>query len=37
VLVYIPGIAYDLEPLHRFESEVMPKVARANTVHSTAG
>lgn len=36
VIVYIPGIAYDLEPLHRFETEVIPKVARANTVKSTA-
>jgi alkanesulfonate monooxygenase SsuD/methylene tetrahydromethanopterin reductase-like flavin-dependent oxidoreductase (luciferase family) len=36
VLVYIPGIAYDLEPLHRFESEVMPKVAQSKIVHSRA-
>jgi len=36
VLVYIPGIAYDLAPLHRFESEVISKVAQANTVHSKA-
>lgn len=34
VLVYIPGIAYDLEPLHRFETEVMPKVAESKIVHS---
>ena len=37
VIVYLPGIAYDLEPLHRFETEVIPKVARATTVHSSAG
>ncbi|HEY9287313.1 MAG TPA: LLM class F420-dependent oxidoreductase [Candidatus Dormibacteraeota bacterium] len=34
LLVYIPGIAYDLEPLHRFEREVMPRVAGATPVDS---
>jgi F420-dependent oxidoreductase-like protein len=34
-ITYIPGIAYDLEPLHRFESEVIPQLARATPVHST--
>jgi len=34
VLVYIPGIAYDLEPLYRFESEVIPKVAESKVVNS---
>jgi hypothetical protein len=36
VIVYIPGIAYDLEPLHRFESEVIPQVAGATAVHSVS-
>lgn len=37
VIVYIPGIAYDLEPLHRFESEVIPMLAQSKAVHSKAG
>ena len=36
VIVYIPGIAYDLEPLHRFESEVIPMLAQSKAVHSKA-
>jgi alkanesulfonate monooxygenase SsuD/methylene tetrahydromethanopterin reductase-like flavin-dependent oxidoreductase (luciferase family) len=36
VLVYIPGLADDLEPLHRFETEVLPMVSQAKTVDSTA-
>lgn len=33
----IPGIAYDLEPLHRFESEVIPRLAAPHLVQSKAG
>ena len=36
-IIYIPGVAYDLEPLHRFETEVIPQLAGATPVHSTAG
>ena len=31
LITYIPGVAYDHEPLHRFESEVMPLVGQAST------
>ncbi len=33
-IIYIPGVAYDLEPLHRFETEVIPQLAGATPVHS---
>jgi hypothetical protein len=33
-IIYIPGVAYDQEPLHRFESEVIPRLAAATPVHS---
>lgn len=36
-IVSIPGVAYDLEPLHRFETEVIPQLAGATPVHSTTG
>jgi len=36
-IIYIPGLAYDLEPLHRFETEVIPQLAGATPVHSTTG
>ena len=36
-IIYIPGVAYDLEPLHRFETEVIPQLAGATPVHSTTG
>ena len=36
-IIYCPGIAYDQEPLHRFETEVIPQLAGATPVHSTAG
>ncbi len=36
-IIYIPGVAYDQEPLHRFESEVIPQLAAATPVHSTTG
>jgi F420-dependent oxidoreductase-like protein len=36
-ILYIPGVAYDLEPLHRFETEVIPQLAGATPVHSTTG
>ena len=26
-IIYIPGVAYDHEPLHRFETEVLPQLA----------
>src|SRR5712691_9473735 len=34
-IIYIPGVAYDQEPLHRFESEVIPLLAASAPVHST--
>jgi len=34
-IIYVPGVAYDQEPLHRFESEVIPRLAAATPVHST--
>jgi F420-dependent oxidoreductase-like protein len=36
-IVYIPGVAYDLEPLHRFETEVIPMLARPTPINSTKG
>jgi alkanesulfonate monooxygenase SsuD/methylene tetrahydromethanopterin reductase-like flavin-dependent oxidoreductase (luciferase family) len=36
-IIYIPGVAYDHEPLLRFESEVIPRLAAATPVHSTTG
>jgi F420-dependent oxidoreductase-like protein len=36
-IIYIPGVAYDHEPLHRFETEVIPQLVGASPVHSTAG
>jgi F420-dependent oxidoreductase-like protein len=36
-IIYIPGVAYDQEPLHRFETEVIPQLAGATPVHSTMG
>jgi F420-dependent oxidoreductase-like protein len=35
VIIYMPGIAYDQEPMQRFESEVIPRLAAATPVHST--
>jgi F420-dependent oxidoreductase-like protein len=35
VIIYIPSIAYDQEPMQRFESEVIPRLAAATPVHST--
>ena len=29
LITYIPGVAYDHEPLHRFESEVIPRLEQA--------
>jgi alkanesulfonate monooxygenase SsuD/methylene tetrahydromethanopterin reductase-like flavin-dependent oxidoreductase (luciferase family) len=34
-IIYIPGVAYDHDPLHRFETEVIPQLAGATPVHST--
>jgi F420-dependent oxidoreductase-like protein len=34
VIAYIPGVAYDLEPLHRYETEVIPQLSRTEAVHS---
>jgi F420-dependent oxidoreductase-like protein len=34
-IMYIPGVAYDQEPFHRFETEVIPQLAGATPVHST--
>jgi F420-dependent oxidoreductase-like protein len=34
-ILYIPGVAYDQEPLHRFESEVISRLTAATPVHST--
>jgi len=34
-IMYIPGVAYDQESLHRFETEVIPQLAGATPVHST--
>ncbi len=34
-IIYIPGVAYDQEPLHRFETEVIPQLAGATPVHSS--
>ena len=36
-IIYIPGVAYDQEPLHRFETEVIPQLAGETAVHSTTG
>ena len=36
-IIYVPGVAYDQEPLHRFESEVIPQIAAATPVHSITG
>jgi F420-dependent oxidoreductase-like protein len=35
VIIYMPSIAYDQEPMQRFESEVIPRLAAATPVHST--
>jgi hypothetical protein len=35
--VYVPEVAYDHEPLQRFETEVIPLVAGSARVHSTTG
>ncbi|MDQ6714115.1 MAG: LLM class F420-dependent oxidoreductase [Candidatus Dormibacteraeota bacterium] len=35
-IVYIPGVAYDQEPLQRFESEVIPRLAASTPVHSAS-
>jgi F420-dependent oxidoreductase-like protein len=37
VIVYIAGVAYDLEPVHRFENEVISRLADPAAVHSKAG
>jgi F420-dependent oxidoreductase-like protein len=36
-IIYIPGVAYDHEPLHRFESEVISQLSGSTPVHSTRG
>jgi F420-dependent oxidoreductase-like protein len=36
-IIYIPGVAYDQEPLYRFESEVIPLLAATTPVHSITG
>jgi F420-dependent oxidoreductase-like protein len=36
-IIYIPGVAYDQEPLHRFESEVISQLSGSTPVHSTTG
>ena len=36
-IVYVPGVAYDHEPLQRFETEVIPRMAESTRVHSTTG
>jgi alkanesulfonate monooxygenase SsuD/methylene tetrahydromethanopterin reductase-like flavin-dependent oxidoreductase (luciferase family) len=36
-IIYIPGVAYDQEPLYRFESEVIPRLAATTPVHSITG
>jgi len=33
-IIYIPGVAYDLEPLQRFETEVIPLLAQPTPIHS---
>jgi F420-dependent oxidoreductase-like protein len=33
-IIYIPGVAYDLEPLQRFETEVIPLFAQPTPIHS---
>jgi hypothetical protein len=33
----IAGVAYDHEPLHRFETEVIPLIDQPSGVHSVAG
>jgi F420-dependent oxidoreductase-like protein len=35
VIIYMPSIAYDQEPMQRFESEVIPRLAAVTPVHST--
>ena len=37
VILYVPGMAYDLEPLQRLESEVIPQLSKPAAVHSVAG
>ena len=34
-IIYIPGVAYDQEPLYRIETEVIPQLAGATPVHSS--
>jgi F420-dependent oxidoreductase-like protein len=34
VIIYMPSIAYDQEPMQRFESEVIPRLAASAPVHS---
>jgi F420-dependent oxidoreductase-like protein len=34
VITYMPSIAYDQEPMQRFESEVIPRLAASAPVHS---
>lgn len=36
-IIYFPGVAYDQEPLLRFESEVIPRLAASTPVHSVTG
>jgi F420-dependent oxidoreductase-like protein len=36
-IIYIPGVAYDQEPLLRFEREVIPRLAASTPVHSITG
>jgi hypothetical protein len=34
-IIYIPGVAYDLEPLQRFETEVISLLAQPTAIHSS--
>ena len=34
-IIYIPGVAYDHEPMLRFEAEILPRVAASAPVHTT--
>ena len=36
-IIYIPGVAYDHEPMLRFEAEILPRVAASTPVHTTIG
>ena len=36
-IIYIPGVAYDHEPMLRFEAEILPRVVASTPVPSTTG